>query len=69
MNDIRYIADELYKSNDKYISKRDAALSINAVVTGCESKETIDALATAFINIYNVPPADVTPVIRGNCKN
>lgn len=65
VSDIRYIADKLYESNDEYISKRDAYLAVNAVVTGCESKETMEALATVLVNIHHVPLADVASVGHG----
>lgn len=69
VSDIRYIADKLYESNDEYISKRDAYLAVNAVVTGCESKETMEALSTVLVNIHHVPLADVAPVVRAHWKN
>ncbi len=66
MSDIRYIADKLYESKDEYISKRDASLTVNAAVTGSESKETMEALAAVLVNIHHVPLADVAPVVHGH---
>ena len=56
----------MYESNDEYISKRVASLSVNAAVTGCESKETMEVLAAVLVNINHVPLADVAPVVHGH---
>lgn len=64
MSDIKRISDKLFESDNEYVSKRDASLCVNAVVTGSESKETMEALATVLVQINHAPTADVAPVIR-----
>ncbi len=53
---------------NEYISRREASLCVNAVITGSESKETIEALAAVLVQINHATPADVVPVVHGRWR-